>query len=52
MIDHTPFNTWQMANCAGCGMPSPCEVRENNIKLLEAGILEPFAAPCPLKVSL
>ena len=49
-IDYTPFNKWQMGNCARCGMPALCEARINNIKLLEAGILEPLANPCPLKV--
>ena len=51
-LDYTPFNKWQMGNCAGCAMPAECEVRANNIKLLEAGVSDTLSKPCPLKVDL
>jgi hypothetical protein len=50
--DFTPFNVWQMRNCAGCAVPEPCERRASYVKVFgEKGSIA-LIRECPLKVIL
>lgn len=50
MIDFTPFNVWQMRNCAGCAVPEPCERRASYVKVFEEQGPVALIDNCPKKV--
>jgi hypothetical protein len=48
-LDYTPFNTWQMANCAACTTQGPCETRSRYLMEFGEGKMD-TRAPCPERV--
>jgi hypothetical protein len=50
-LDYTPFNKWQMPNCASCCIPSPCEKRAEIITNFEK-LGSTALKECPDKVPL
>ena len=50
-LDYTPFNKWQMPNCASCRIPNPCEKREGILKNFEK-LGSTALKECPDKVPL
>ena len=47
---YTPFNLWQMRNCAACSIPEPCEKRRIFLEKFERNGSIALIKECPEKV--